>query len=83
MTLDSATLTRASRSLRGYNMAGRQQARDEAHAALSDLILEAQAQGDEEAFNVLNHARDLLGLGPAQANDADNLLDALARSRRT
>lgn len=75
-------LTRASGPLRAYSGAGRDKDRDEAYAILTDLILDATAQGDQEAFGALNEARLLLSLGHSQANDADNMLDALARTRR-
>lgn len=81
MPLSSADLTRASAPLRAYSGAGHDKDRDEAHSILTDLILDATAQGDQEAFEALNQARLLLSLGHSQANDADNLLDALARTR--
>jgi hypothetical protein len=82
MPLSGADLTRASGSLRAYSVAGHDKDRDEAHSILTDLILDAKAQGDQEAIGALNEARLLLSMGHSQANDADNMLDALARTRR-
>lgn len=82
MALDRATLTRASASLRAYSMAGHDKDRDEAHSILTDLILDAQTQGDQEAFEALHNARALLMTGHSEANDADNMLEALAETRR-
>jgi hypothetical protein len=81
MPLSPVNLTRASGPLRAYSIAGHDKDRDEAHSILTDLILDATAQGDEEAFEALNEARLLLSQGHSQANDADNVLDALARTR--
>jgi hypothetical protein len=82
MPLSRADLTRASGPLRAYSRAGHDTDRDEAHAILTDLILDATAQDDQEAFEALNEARLWLSLGHSQANDADNMLDAMARTRR-
>lgn len=79
--LDAAALRRASGPLRAYAIAGRDKDRDEAHSILTDLILAAAAQGDQEAYGALNEARLLLSMGRSEANDADNMLDALARTR--
>jgi predicted NBD/HSP70 family sugar kinase len=80
--LDAAALRRASGPLRAYAIAGRDRERDEAHSILADSILAAAAQGDQEAYGALNEARLLLSQGHSQANDADNMLDALAQTRR-
>lgn len=82
MALSGEDLTRASGSLRAYSVAGNDDDRDEAHSILTDLILDATAQGDQEAFEALNEARLLLSQGQSQANDADNMLEALAQTRR-
>ncbi|WIB72531.1 hypothetical protein [Curtobacterium sp. MCBD17_026] len=74
MTLDSAAVTRASRALRGYSLSGESKDRDTAHAALSDLILAAQSSGDTAVEERLRQARELLAVGQAAANDADNIV---------
>jgi hypothetical protein len=74
MTLNSAVLTRASQALRGYSLSGETKDRDHAHAALSDLILAAQSSGDTAVEERLRQAPELLSLGEAAANDADNIL---------
>lgn len=79
--LAAAALRRASGPLRAYAIAGRDKDRDEAHSILTDLILAAAAQGDQEAYGALNEAQLLLSMGHSEANDADNMLDALARTR--
>ncbi|MDN4649273.1 hypothetical protein [Curtobacterium sp. PsM8] len=81
MSLDAAAVTRASHALRGYWMGGQAKDRDAAHAALSDLILAAQSSGDRAVAEQLRQARDLLALGPAAANEADNILDAINRAK--
>lgn len=67
-------MTRASRALRGYSLGGGTKDRDDAHAALSDLILAAQSSGNTAVEERLRRARELLLLGQAAANDADNIL---------
>jgi len=79
MTLDSATLTRAKQALRAYGATGQPATRDEAHSALSDLIVSADSKGDSAALALLREAREMLFTSPAAANAADNLLDSLAR----
>ena len=81
MTLDSAALMSASGPLRAYGMAGYDKDREQAHATLSGLILDAEGQGDEEALDALRRARHFLQMGGSWANEADNLLDTLSRSR--
>lgn len=74
MTLNSAVVTRASHALRGYSLSGETKDRDDAHAALSDLILVAQSSGDTAVEERLRQARELLSLGQAAANDANTIL---------
>lgn len=81
MTLNSAVVTRASRALRGYSLGGMTKDRDDAHAALSDLILAAQTSGDMTVEGRLRQVREMLSLGQAAANDADNLLDEIVHGR--
>lgn len=78
MTLDPATVDRVSRALRGYSMNEHPEDRANALDALSDLILDAQMQGDSSAAGQLEAALELAGLGPAGANEADNIVGALA-----
>lgn len=77
MSLGSATLTRAKQALRAYGSTSQPAPREEAHAALSDLILSAEVDGDSTAIALLRQAREMLTLSPAAANAADNLLDPL------
>ncbi|MCE0459401.1 hypothetical protein [Curtobacterium flaccumfaciens] len=79
MTLNPETVTRASRALRGYSMSERPEDRANALDALSDLILDAQMHGDSDTARQLEGALELAGLGPAGANEADNIVGALAR----
>jgi hypothetical protein len=79
MNFDSATLTRAKQALRAYGATGHPATRDEAHSALSDLIVSADSDGDSAALALLREAREMLSMSPAAANAADNLLDSLVR----
>ncbi|MCS5524706.1 hypothetical protein NY551_18385 [Curtobacterium flaccumfaciens pv. oortii] len=81
MTFNSAVVNRASQALRGYFLGGETKDRDEAHAALSDLILAARSSGDTAVEERLRQARELLSLGQAAANDADNLLYEIVHNR--
>ncbi|MFC4242628.1 hypothetical protein ACFOYW_04520 [Gryllotalpicola reticulitermitis] len=77
MTVDPAALSRTSRSLRGYAASGRPEEREDADARLSDLFVAAKRAEDVDAVELLTQARQLLALGPAGANEADNLLPRL------
>lgn len=81
MGLDSASLMQASGPLRAYGGAGLDKDREEAQATLSGLMLAARRDDDVEAYETLYRAQALLRTGHAGANAADNLLDALSRSR--
>jgi hypothetical protein len=81
MDFNPALVSRASQALRGYSAGGRDEDRDAAHAALSDLMLTAQSAGAPVATEQLRQLRDMLSRGPEAANDADNILDALTRTR--
>ena len=77
MSLDSATFTRAKQALRAYGSTSQPAPREEADAALFDLILGARSDGDSTAVSLLTQARQMLSSSPAAANAADNLLDQL------
>lgn len=78
MALDPAAVTRASRALRGYSMSEGEAQRVDALGALSDLIVYAEMAGDTVAAGQLHEALEIAGLGPAGANEADNMLAAIA-----
>jgi hypothetical protein len=79
MSLDAATVARASRALRGYSMSERSQDRENAFDALTDLIITAQLQGDASVEQRLHEAWEFLAIGPAGANEADNIVGSLSR----
>lgn len=79
MTLDAATLARASRALHSYSVSERSQDQADAGDALSDLVIIAQITGDAGAERQLEEALGLLAIGPASANEAYAIIQALSR----
>jgi hypothetical protein len=78
MALDPAAVTRASRALRGYSMSEDAIDRGKALDALMDLLVLAEMAGDTVAAGQLHEALEIAGLGPAGANEADNMLAEFA-----
>lgn len=78
MALDPAAVNRASRALHGSSMSEAEAQRIDALGALTNLIVYAEMAGDTVSAGQLHEALEVAGLGPAGANEADNLLAAIA-----
>lgn len=87
MSLDLNALTRASQSIRGYEVSDDPDKLEEAHAAVLDLIAAARAQSDGQSEAALREAAlrealQLLRLGTRGANRADSIIDGLLHAPR-
>jgi hypothetical protein len=77
MTLDATSLARTQLALHDYSRTERSQDRDAATSALSDLVVIAEAAGDE-SLGRLQEAWEWLSLGFESAGEATRIVDEIA-----